>query len=120
MTRDLDERIVAAEQQLMARQQRLRREWTALGDQVTAALRPRQMMVPAAGLAAALMAMRQLRRPSAATAKGLGWLQLAGLVWPLLPQRWRAKVPTPLVEVAALAAPLLAQLMGRRGSKAAS
>ena len=120
MTRDLDERIIAAEQQLLARQHRLRREWTALGEHVTATLKPRQMLGPAAGLAAALMAMRQLRHQKTSATTGMGWLQLAGLAWPMLPERWRAKVPVRLVEMAALAAPLLAPLIARRRGKKAA
>lgn len=119
MSQDLDERILAAEHRLMAREARLRRDWTALGERVTTALQPTRLLAPATGLAVMLLTVRWLRRRPPASdapsrAGGLPWKRLVGLAWPLLPAHWRAQLPTSLVEAAKLAAPLLAQVFVRR------
>ena len=114
MSQDLDERILAAEHRLMAREARLRRDWTALGERVTTALQPSRWLAPATGLAVMLLTVGWLRRgPSRDDAPRhagrLPWMQLVGMAWPLLPLHWRARVPKSLVETAA---PLLAKVFG--------
>jgi len=120
---DLDARIAEAEQRLVRREARLRRRWTALGERVKEAARPQRMLAPAAGLAALLLTLWWLRRPAPAAAAqhrsrddrpGLPWLRLAGLAWPLLPERWRARVPPALAETAVVFGPWVLGLLGRR------
>ncbi len=104
---DLDTRIERAEQRLMARQDRLRSQWTQLGDEVRETLRPQRLVAPAAAGAGALvtgwwwlMRRRKAARAAlgwrgappksqawhaaAAGAAGLPWVQILGFVGPLL------------------------------------
>lgn len=102
---DIDARILLVEQRLLSRQARLREGATALSEHVSDALQPRRFIKP--GLIAAAVAALVLLRPRRAVAaqaigggnglrstlRGLPWVRLLGLAWPLLPARWRGRVP---------------------------
>lgn len=121
---DLDARIAEAELRLMAREDRLKHAWTALGERVGEATRPRRLAAPAAGAAALLLVLWWLRRrpptPERPRHDGgphharLPWLRLVAFAWPLLPHRWRARVPPALAEAAVAFGPWALGLLGRR------
>lgn len=105
-TRDLDTRIQQAEQQLVAREQRLRVQVHALGRRARRAAAPRALLLKVAGGAlAGLGVLWTLRRaagrghapdaPGTAARTGAPphlLLTLLPLAWPLLPARWRQRV----------------------------
>lgn len=99
---DIDARILHVEQRLIAREENLRRNATALGVQLKRRFSPRQLLVPVGGGLLAVAALVALWRRPAAVARGaqtqsppragIPWVRLLGLAWPLLPARWRAHV----------------------------
>jgi apolipoprotein D and lipocalin family protein len=127
---DLDARILRAEGRLLAREDRLHLGIHALGVRLRHSLQPRRLLLPAACAGAALVALfwlfrhrRHARvqgqqadaaRPSRTPRTGGRWVPLAGLVWPMLPAHWRARV-NPTVARLALGTgmPLLELLLAR-------
>lgn len=135
---DLDERIRAAELRLVTREEQLQRGLEGLGLRVRTALQPRRLLAPALGVAAAGIALwwglRRLRpvlsrtlpvaRPARADTQDerqagqgrraggeLPWASLLGLVWPLLPAPWRARVsPTTATTLIGVGLPLVQKL----------
>lgn len=103
---NLDERILAVEQRLIAREEGLRRRLHAVTQRIERATRPRRLAVPLLGAAAAGVALwwvaRRLRpagghrhgdgRPAHSAAFQVPWVRLLGLAWPMLPKSWRARV----------------------------
>ena len=129
--RDLDARIEQAEQRLIAREAGLRRRAGALGERVRAAWQPGRLLAPllvSAGVAMlgwlwrgrAAPAPRNLEpAPAPARAPADGghghWVHLLPLLWPLVPQAWRARVPPSLGRLAVgVGLPLLELLLHRR------
>lgn len=126
---ELDARILLVEQRLIDREARLRQGATALGDHVHDALQPRRFVKPALVVAgiAALLWLRPRRaaaaqaspaKPLAATAglavllRGVPWMRVISITWPLLPARWRGNVsPTAAGGLAALGIPVLERLL---------
>lgn len=129
----LDELILRAEQDLVAREQRIRGAVHALGGRLRGFAEPRRWVVSAG---AALLAIGGLvwlwrhgvRPPSRAPAHAapvdtegrarrgaeLPWVQWIGLLWPLLPVSWRARVsPGAATAVATVGIPLLTRLFAR-------
>jgi len=101
---DLDDRILAAEQRLIAREQVLGRHVAALGQRVHRALQPRHLIVPVLGAVLLLVATGWLigrggrRRaaggriePAPAAGGASRWMDLLALAWPLLSQVWRQR-----------------------------
>lgn len=117
-----DERIRDAELRVIARDEALRKRFAHSRARLAQAVRPRRWVWPAALAAGALgglawAAMRGRRRHAAAvpqagaprrTSRSAGWVRGIGLVWPLLPAQWRAKVsPGTAAALAAIGLPLL-------------
>lgn len=131
---DLDARILQAEQRLIAREEKLRRRVNQLGSRVHEAWQPRRWVPPLAGGAAALLALLWFGRRRAAAAPAPArpaspshggmlahGLSLLGLVWPLLPATWRARVPTSVVNVVmGVGLPLVETLLQRRPGRASA
>jgi len=135
---DLDTRIQYVEQRLILREENLRRTARQFSDRVHDALRPARLLWPLAGLAAVaaagfgLHALWRGRREPARIAVGpagpgmaadgvpaMPWVRLLGLAWPLLPQRWRARVsPATVSAVMSLGLPMLEGLLGRHRAAA--
>ena len=136
---DLDTRIQRIEQQLVAREDRLRRGVDELRERATRSLQPWRRAAPyvGAGLGVALVlalawrwrthgAAGFLPQPShhapphrfigaAAPPSRIPWIQLVTLGWPLLPQRWRARVsPATAATLAGLVLPLIERLRRQR------
>ncbi|MGM9484045.1 lipocalin family protein [Roseateles sp. NT4] len=125
MKGDIDARILAVEQRLIAREDRLRRDVASLSGQLRDRLSPRQWLPPVgAGLltVAALAALWRRPAPPAPPTSGgapllarLPWMQLIGLAWPLLPERWRQRVsPATAGSFLTLGLPLVERLLGGR------
>jgi len=124
--RGLDERIRRVEQRLIAREENLRRGIAHLGGDLRERLRPGRWLLPVGGgLLAAAAVLALWRRPAAHAAEHvaaarppgarLPWVQLVGFAWPLLPERWRARVsPTVVNSVMTLGLPLVEALLGSR------
>ncbi|MBZ8142003.1 lipocalin [Rubrivivax gelatinosus] len=123
---DLDQRIAAAEQALVARQRRLVDAVDDLGRRVRHAASPWRLAATGAGLLLAGTTLWwSLRRggppasagsePSSAAsgaAHAVPWVGLLGLVWPLLPARWRARSsPGTVAAVMSIGLPLVHKLM---------
>jgi hypothetical protein len=105
---DLDARILQAEQRLIAREEALHRSVRSLGKRMRQALRPRQLLIPAVCVGAVLSAVLWFglrRRPAARPGPALAadapprrrggaarWARRAGLLWPMLPVSWRARI----------------------------
>jgi len=127
---DLDARILQVEQRLIAREENLRRRVSHVSTRVREAWRPRRLLLPLAGAGIALAALiwfgrgRPAVRPAQAPGSapppeshghGSHWISLLGLVWPLLPPNWRARVPPSVVNlVMTVGLPLLETLLQRR------
>ncbi|WP_457424467.1 hypothetical protein [Roseateles sp. P5_E7] len=135
---DIDARIWLAEEQLVAREARLRRGMTALGRQVHEATRPARLLQPA--LLTAAVAVIVLAWPSrkaspvratqqqpgtaaAAVARpalfvllaGIPWTRLLSHAWPLLPGRWRERLnPATAASMLTFGLPLLEGWLTRR------
>lgn len=121
---DLDERILRVERRLMAREDRLRRGIVGLGGELRQRFQPRKLLLPVGGgllAAAALFAL--WRRPAAAAPPApspaarprLPWMQLLGLAWPLLPERWRERFnPAAAGSLLTLGLPLVEALLRPR------
>lgn len=108
---DLDARILQAEQRLIAREENLHRRWAAARQRVQRRWKPGRLLLPLS-ISVGLGVLGWLRRgrrtaPAAPAASstpnpplqaaasgpgGLPWLQLVGMVWPLLPATWRQRV----------------------------
>lgn len=135
-TDDLDTRIRAAELRLIAREERLQQDVQGLVGRVREAVHPRRLIVPAVATLAAGVALwwglRRLRPvaeraeravPAAApgaAARGhsalgeLPWASLLGLLWPLLPGGWRARVsPATAATVLGVGLPMVQKLFDR-------
>lgn len=126
---DLEGRILAAERRLIAREQDLKQRFTQLGRRVHAATRPKRLAAPVLGVLAAGVALWWMWRrppearpvaepgvPHAASARHEGgelpWASLLGLVWPMLPAPWRARVsPTAATTLIGVGLPLLQRLV---------
>lgn len=126
---DLDAQIQRVEQRLIDREARLHHGAAGLARDVRRALRPRRLVMPVASVAIGLAALLSLRRrsrdtpPPAAAADPAGaghrlpWSQLAGVLWPLMPARWRERLgPAAATSLLTLGLPLLEQLAGGRAS----
>lgn len=124
---DIEARILLVEQRLIAREAQVRRRVNRIGEQLGDTLQPKRLLLPAVGVAAGLMALFSLRGhgrsagPVApATPSGgrtmlsqLPWVRLIALTWPMLPERWRARVsPAAATSFVTLGLPLLERLLG--------
>jgi apolipoprotein D and lipocalin family protein len=126
--RDLPQRVLEAEQRVMAHDEVLRQRWLQAQQQWQRRLQPRRWLAPAAvGGATLLLAWWGLRRPRARAAAaapaaparwdGAHWVRTVGLLWPLLPARWRARVsPGAAAALASVGLPLLEGLVGARAA----
>ncbi|MCE4553108.1 hypothetical protein [Pelomonas cellulosilytica] len=129
---DIDAQIVRVEQRLIAREENLRRGVGRFGHELRDAFRPRRWLKPALAGAAgvALLWLLLRRRPAAASVApvqavarpallallaGLPWARLVDVIWPLLPERWRARMnPTTATQVLTVGLPVLGSLFGRQ------
>jgi apolipoprotein D and lipocalin family protein len=129
---DLDARILQVEQRLIAREENLRRGVAAFSEQLGETLKPRRLLKPA--LIAAGVAALLLWRPSRAAAatvaaaparasaaaglhglRGVPWVRLLGLAWPLVPAHWRHRIsPGAASAIVAVGLPLVEALFGAR------
>lgn len=132
---DLDARILQVEQRLIAREENLRRGLSAFSRRLGEATQPRRLLRPAligGGALAALWLLRRRPKPAAGpaprragySASGMGgipWVRLAGLAWPMLPQRWRRHVnPVFASTLVTVVLPLVDKLWGQRTEAAPS
>jgi apolipoprotein D and lipocalin family protein len=132
---ELSELIEQAERRLVAHDLALRSQARAIGARLSAALRPRRLMLPLAAAAVAGWALwHAVRRPGRprrplASGSGMrrtrwrhqlsGWLRALGLALPLLPAAWRARIsPVTASAVVTLGVPLLERLAGEHPSNA--
>lgn len=117
---DLDQRIQAAEQALVARERRLLEGIDTLGRRVRHAASPWRLAASGVGLLLAGTVLWRMVRPApgpahglppahaAGDAGGLPWVGLLGLLWPLLPARWRNRTsPGTVATVLGVGLPLL-------------
>lgn len=126
---DLDARILLVEQRLIAREAQLRHRVTGLSAQIGDKLQPKRLLPPAVGVLVGVMALLSLRRRPAAPPAGaaplaagaaafskLPLVHLLALAWPMVPDRWRARVsPAAATSFVTLGLPLLEHLLaGRR------
>lgn len=130
---DLDARILQAEQRLIAREEGLRRRAGALGQRVALAWQPRRLLTPllvVGGVTTLVWLWSRRPAPAARLASnptqpgmpgGDGdsgsahWVHWLPMLWPLMPTRWRARVPHSLRLLARhLGVPLLEVLIERR------
>jgi lipocalin len=121
---DLDERILRVERRLMAREERLRRGVVDLSSELRERFQPRKLLLPVGGGLLAVAALFALwRRPEraapaaapAAARPQLPWMQLLGLAWPLLPERWRERInPAAAGSLLTLGLPLIQALLRPR------
>lgn len=120
---DLDAQIQRVEQRLIDREQRLRHGTAGLMRDLRRALKPQRLALPVAstvlGAAALLSLIRRPQamppppRPAGTALAGLPLVQLVGLAWPLLPQRWRDRMgPATATSVLTLGLPLLQRFIG--------
>ena len=135
---DIDARILLAEQQLIAREERLRRGLTTVGRQVHQATRPARLLQPA--LLTAAVAVIVLGWPSrkrapapasqqqpgtaaAAVARpalfvllaGIPWTRFLSHAWPMLPGQWRERLnPATAASILTFGLPLLEGWLARR------
>ena len=131
---DLDTRIRLAEQALVARERRVLDRAGDLARRTRRALTPARLALSAAGaLLVGGVLWRVFHRPgraagddadrarparearARAAAAPVPWVGLLGLVWPLLPQRVRARTsPATVAAVMGVAVPLIQKLAARR------
>jgi apolipoprotein D and lipocalin family protein len=127
---DLDQRIEQAERRLVERQTRLTQEARALTERVQRTVTAKRFVVPAiaGGIGLLWLMLRQRRsapKPAAVhpehtpqqTASGglltLAVAQLPGLLWPMLPARWRGRTsPATVAAVIGAGLPLLQRIIG--------
>jgi lipocalin len=120
---DLDAQIQRVEQRLIDREQRLRHGTASLARDLRRTLKPQRLALPVAstvlGAAALVSLLRRPRgmppppRPTSGAAAGLPLMQLVGLAWPLLPQRWRDRMgPATATSVLTIGLPLLQRFIG--------
>jgi hypothetical protein len=116
---ELDARIAEAEQRLVDRQARFMQHVAQLRFRAAAAARPARAALPVVGLVIGALVLWRLRpgsrrgRHAAPERARLPLARLAGLAWPLLPQRWRAALPATVTRAAALVVPMLWQRLVR-------
>jgi apolipoprotein D and lipocalin family protein len=124
---DLQQRVLEAEQRVIAHDEALRQRWMRARQHWQRRMQPRRWLTPAAvGGAVLVLAWWGLRRPRPAAAAfappptrtgwdGARWVRTVGLLWPLLPTRWRARVsPGAAAAMAAVGLPLLEGLVATR------
>jgi apolipoprotein D and lipocalin family protein len=121
---DLDAQILRVEQRLVAREQRLCHGAAGLARDARRTLKPQRLALPvASAVLGAVALVSLLRRPAAmppparpvrtGALQGLPLMQLVGLAWPLLPERWRDRIgPATATTVLTLGLPLLQRLLG--------
>jgi apolipoprotein D and lipocalin family protein len=121
---DLDAQIQRVEQRLIDREQRLRHGTAGLARDLRRTLKPQRLALPVAstvlGAAALLSLLRRPQamppppRPASGTGMaGLPLMQLVGLAWPMLPQRWRDRMgPATATSVLTIGLPLLQRFIG--------
>lgn len=129
---DLDTRIERLEQQLIARERRLRLQAQALRERAGRAAESNALMLRLIGAAAVsagvVWAWRRRKGASKppgqtasySTSKGATrvWLNLLPLAWPMLPVRWRNQVnPAMTTAVLGMALPLIGRLLAHRSAK---
>jgi apolipoprotein D and lipocalin family protein len=118
----LSRRIEDAERRVVARDEALRQHWAQTRQHWHQRIQPRRWLMPAAlGGAALVLTLWWLRRPRAAMAHTAAapsrvdsahWVRTIGLLWPLLPSRWRARVsPGAAAALASVGLPLLEKLV---------
>ena len=132
---DLDTRISIAEQQLIAREQRLFTQVQGLSARARQAAQPRALLLKLAGVAMAgaglVWALRRgggrnppqdQRGPLVPAAPGGPpqlLLSLLPMAWPMLPARWRDRIsPATAATLLGVAVPLIQRLMARRHADA--
>lgn len=139
---DLDARIRRAEIDLVARDERVRLQVTALGQRLRRAREPARWVLPLAGGALAVATGWWLWRrfapkppqaagaaeaapPRAQRQAGDGdghwhWLELLAMAWPLLPEPWRARWgPTSTAAMMNLGSMLVNRVFGARSGRKA-
>lgn len=120
---DLDDRIIAAEQALVTRERRLLDGIDTLGRRVRHAASPWRLAASGVAVLLAGTALWRVLRPGpsgpvrmhgvppphgGADAGGLPWVGLLGLLWPMLPARWRDRTsPGTVAAVLGVGVPLL-------------
>ncbi len=126
----LEQRIELVEQRLVARELRVKEQFSTLFGRVHRTLAPRRLALSLAGVTAAIAALAWLMRggigrlldaatePSGAragTSADTPWLRLIGLAWPLLPMSWRTRVNPAVVSITmAFGLPFLQRVMAQR------
>lgn len=135
---DIDALIHEAEQRLIQREQRWRRDVQAFGHQLHVATRPQRLIRPAlitAAVAAVLVLWPSSRRKAAAPLQrqhaagppplarpalfallaGIPWTRVLSHAWPLLPGHWQQRLnPATAASLLTFGLPLLERLMARR------
>ncbi|KQW52019.1 MULTISPECIES: lipocalin family protein [unclassified Roseateles] len=127
---DIDEQIRLIEHRLIAREENLRRGVANFGGQLRETLSPKRLLVPVGGALLGVVALASLwRRPRHRPAAvhlppeappgppppHIPWMQLLGLAWPMLPERWRHRVnPAMVSSLVVLGQPLIDSLLGQR------
>lgn len=120
---DLDTRIRAAEEALVARERRLLDGIDSLGRRVRHAASPWRLAASGVAVLLAGTTLWRVMRPGPSApvqvhgvppahggvdAGGLPWVGLLGLLWPLLPARWRSRTsPGTVAAVLGVGVPLL-------------
>ena len=131
----LDERIRRTELRLIAREDSLRRRVDLISHRVSEAARPRRYVAPAIGILVASWALWMMlsrggrARPVAHTGMAehaappaagseLPWVHLLALVWPLLPEGWRARIsPATVATLVSLGLPLAERVFAPRAAR---
>lgn len=130
---ELDEQILAVEQRLIAREERLRRGMAALTGRVRRATEPTRVLLPVGAALLGALFWRLWRGRGASAARGTGplqsaasgqhrgssaeapWISLIALAWPLVPARWRRRIsPATASTLVAIGLPLAQGLLGAR------
>jgi hypothetical protein len=130
---NIDTLILQAEQRLVEREERWRRDVGVFGRELHAATRPARLLKPALVGVAVLLALRP--RPSPAVSShaepqapaappalwallaGIPWTRFLSHAWPMLPARWRERLnPATAASLLTLGLPVLEGLIARRRS----